>query len=238
MTQNSAIAAFQDKRERENQIHEQMITAILERKLVPGTKLSEEELADIFDVSRATVRKVLQKLAYEKVVVQLPNKGAYVAELSPGEAKEVLVARQVIELGIMKSVLENATEEDLKVLEDNLTAEKKSISEGNHGEWVALSGNFHLLLATISRNTTLENFLKELVSRTSLIHIQYQTSSGMDSNCSCDEHSEIIDAIRARDEKRAISLMTHHLDSIEKSLDLDGSSKNSNLFEIFGNNNK
>ena len=54
--------------------------AILEQRLPPGTKLGEESLSSLFDVSRARVRRILLRLAHDKSVKLRPNRGAYVAQ--------------------------------------------------------------------------------------------------------------------------------------------------------------
>ena len=222
----------------DDQIYIQIFAAILEQKLLPGTKLYEDTLGEIFGVSRTIIRKVLQRLAYEKVVQIVPNRGAYVAEPTPEEAKEILETRRIVEAAIMKAVVRSHDPLDLSALEKNLKAEESSIENGEHSKWVALSGDFHLMLARISGNKTLEDFLRELVSRTSLIHVQYQSNKLAQQSCSCEEHSEILSAIRNRDEKKAVKLMVDHLSAIESALNLDGKDNANDLYRIFGDTAK
>ncbi len=222
----------------DDQIYAQMFAAIMEQKLLPGTKLSEDTLGEIFGVSRTTIRKVLQRLAYEKVVQIVPNRGAYVTEPTPEEAREILETRRVVEAAVMKAVVRNYNQLDLDALEKNHRAEEASIENGEHSNWVALSGDFHLLLARIAGNKTMEDFLRELVSRTSLIHVQYQKNKLAQQSCSCDEHREILSAIRNRDEKKAVKLMVDHLSAIENALHLDGKDNANDLYRIFGNTAK
>mgnify|MGYP000243158689 CR=1 FL=1 len=218
----------------DDQIYSQMFSALLEQRLTPGTKLSEDVLGEIFGVSRTVVRKVLQRLAHEKVVCILPNRGAFVAEPTPEEARDVLEARRVVEAGIMRNVVKHCSQTDIRRLEAMLKEEEASIEKGEHSTWVSLSGDFHMALAAISGNKSLEDFLRELVSRTSLIHVQYQSKKIGTQNCSCEEHADIIDAIRDADEGRAVSLMLSHLDAIEETLNLDGDKPESDLYAIFG----
>ena len=222
------------KSSQDDQIYIKIFAAILEQKLLPGTKLSEDTLGEIFGVSRTIIRKVLQRLAYEKVVQIVPN----VAEPTPEEAKEILETRRIVEAAIMKAVVRRLDPLDLGALEKNLKAEQSSIENGEHSKWVALSGDFHLMLARIAGNKTLEDFLRELVSRTSLIHVQYQSNKLAQQSCSCEEHGEILSAIRNRDEKRAVKLMVDHLSAIESALNLDGKDNVNDLYRIFGDTAK
>ncbi len=222
------------KREsQDDHIYDQMFSAILEQRLSPGTKLSEDVLGEIFGVSRTVIRKVLQRLSHENVVRILPNRGAYVAEPSPEEARDVLEARKVVEAGIMRRVIARHTRADLKKLEKMRTEEANSIAQGDHSKWVALSGDFHLALADIAGNESLRDFLRALVSRTSLIHVQYQNGKMGSQSCSCEEHGDIIEAIREQDEEKAVRMMMDHLQACEEQLNLDGQEPVSDLYKIF-----
>ncbi len=62
-------------------------TAILEHKLTPGLKLSEDEVGEIYGVSRTVVRAALQALAHSGLVAMEKNRGAFVAKPSIREAQ-------------------------------------------------------------------------------------------------------------------------------------------------------
>ncbi len=217
----------------DSDIYQEMFGAILEQRLIPGTKLSEDALCEIFNVSRTTIRKVLQRLAHEKVVDIQPNRGAFVAEPTPEEAMDVLEARRIIEASVMKSAVQKASAGDIKRLKKMIGQEENAISKGEHSKWVALSGDFHLELARIANNHALEEFLRELVSRTSLIHVQYQANQIAAQSCSCDEHQDILRAMESGDEVKAVDLMDMHLQAIEQSLHLSDEKGDEDLYRIF-----
>ena len=75
--------------------------AIAAHKLPPGTKLGEEALGEIFGVSRTKIRQALFQLAGDKLVTLIPGRGAFVAQPSVREAREVFEARRVIESSIV-----------------------------------------------------------------------------------------------------------------------------------------
>ena len=78
---------------------------------------------------------------------------------------------------------------------------------------------------------TVESFQRSLVSQTSLIIAQYE--SGNRSHCSYDEHTQLIDAIEARDATLAVNLMMHHMDHIDSKLNLDEESASDDLHAVF-----
>src|SRR5213595_1715107 len=78
-------------------IVESVTAAIVERRLMPGTKLAEQKLADIFKVSRTIVRQALNRLSRDKLVTLEPARGAHVAEPSVEEARQVFEVRHMLE---------------------------------------------------------------------------------------------------------------------------------------------
>src|SRR5512147_1711249 len=77
-------------------------TAIVERRLMPGTKLAEQKIADIFAVSRTLVRQALNQLSRDRLVTLEPARGARVAEPSVDEARQVFEVRQMLESAMVR----------------------------------------------------------------------------------------------------------------------------------------
>lgn len=212
-------------------VYAHIFEAILEQRLAPGTKLSEEALGEIFGVSRTIIRRALSRLAHEGVVILRPNRGAVVASPSIDEAREVFFARRMVEKAITELAVEHATSEQLSALRQMVNDERDSFAKGDRGAGIRLSGEFHLQLAVAAKNAPLISFQRSLVSQTSLIIAQYET--GNRTHCSWDEHSQLIDAIEARDSKRAVELMMHHMDHIDSKLNLDEDSASDDLHAVF-----
>ena len=84
------------------EMYERVISAILDHKLPPGTKLVEDKLASAFGVSRTRIRPVLVRLANEQVVTLTPNRGATIAQPTEQEAREVFEVRRLIEPSLVE----------------------------------------------------------------------------------------------------------------------------------------
>jgi DNA-binding GntR family transcriptional regulator len=69
-------------------------------------------------------------------------------------------------------------------------------------------------MAELMGNEVLAQMLGELVSRCALITLMYQSRS--EAEHSNDEHVEIVRALAARDDERAVRLMTEHLLHVEE----------------------
>jgi DNA-binding GntR family transcriptional regulator len=170
------------------EVYERIWSAIMDHSLPPETRLVEERLCEIFGLGRTRLRQVLQRLAHERVVTLMPNRGAIVAKPSIREAREVFAARRVLEAGIVQTFLETATRADLKRVQDHLARERAAWRENNRRAMLKLSGEFHIVIAEAAGNGILLELLRDLVSRSSLIIAVYQVPGTPP--CPPDEHQQ------------------------------------------------
>ena len=144
--------------ERENsndEIYDKIYVAILEHRLHPGTKLVEERLAEIFDVSRARVREVLARLAHEQIVELIPQRGAYVAKPSAEQARDVFEARRLIEPALLRRLIATYSRRRWRGCAQHLELEADARRRDDKRAIVRLSGEFHTLLADLAGNSAL-----------------------------------------------------------------------------------
>ncbi|MFG1495710.1 GntR family transcriptional regulator [Saccharospirillum sp. HFRX-1] len=193
--------------------------AVAEQRLPPGTRLVEAQLVESLNANRNHVRVALQRLALKRIVSIEPNKGASIAQPSVEEARAVFAARSVIERGIIEILVSRRGALNLALLRKQRDQEQAAIERGQREAIIRESGQFHLLLARLAGNPVLEDVLKDLITRSSLIISLYQRHS--DPQCGCDEHGDIITAIESRDPQPAIQCMRHHLNDLEQHLNLD-----------------
>jgi DNA-binding GntR family transcriptional regulator len=199
-------------------IYNQIFDAILSQRLLPGTKLTEEELAQIFKVSRTIVRRALLRLSQDCIVDIKPNRGASVACPTVKQAKEIIQARRIIEAEIIREVVKVIDQEQIDALRKLVGKEKINVEHHIRSSGIRLSGDFHLELAKVSKNTTLTKFIRELIPQTSLVIARYEKPGY--ANCSHSEHYELIEIIARGDAHSAALLMDKHLLHIEDKLDL------------------
>lgn len=199
-------------------IHRDIVRAILEQRLGPGTKLGEDEVGAIYGVSRTIVRAALQSLAHEGIVVIEKNRGAFVAHPSVKEAAEVFQARRLIEPTITELAARRCDGEAAALLRAHLAREKAAERDGDDRAAIRLSGEFHLVLARIAGHAIYENFLRELVARSSLIILLYRRSRSQ--CCKVDHHTALVEAVTQGHGAEAVARMTSHLDEIERDLEL------------------
>ena len=181
----------------ETRMRRQLAEAIYEHRLPPGTKLPEIELCGIFGVTRGAVRKVLTRLAAEELLDLIPNRGAFVARPSVEETRDVYELRRILEAGVVSALARHAPHRWLDDLRRQVAEEREANRIGDTPRYIRLAGKFHLDLVAATGNAALEQHLKRVVSRTSLMVALYDVPGT--NTCSCHEHLEILDAIEAGD---------------------------------------
>lgn len=230
-TQSNKPRKTRDGDNTSEEIYEQIYVALLEHRLVPGTKLAEERLASIFGVNRARVRDALSRLAYEQIVEVYPKKGWFVAKPSVDQARDVFEARRLIEPAVIHRLTREITPEKLAQLRRHLSLEMDARTRNDKRAVIRLSGEFHNLTATLAGNSSFTRSVRELSTLTCLVILLY--NAPISASCRADEHTAIVDAIAENDGARAAELMLDHLDHIQSSLNLDVVEEEVDLEEIF-----
>lgn len=202
------------------EVYERIWSAIMDHSLPPETRLVEERLCEIFGLGRTRLRQVLQRLAHERVVTLMPNRGAIVSRPSIREAREVFAARRVLEAGIVQTFLETAGRADIKRVQEHLARERAAWQANDRRAMLKLSGEFHLVIAEAAGNSILTELLRDLISRSSLIIAVYQVPGTPP--CPPNEHQALVAALERHD-RSAVDLMLRHLDHLLADLRLEES---------------
>jgi DNA-binding GntR family transcriptional regulator len=197
-------------------IHQVISAALLAGRLTPGAPLREVALAEVFGVSRERVRKVLQRLGAERLLQLVPNRGAFVAEPTLEQAREIYEARRILEGGIVGYLAPLLSATDARQLRAHLKQEAAAVARGDRAEAVRLSAEFHYRLARATGSVFVERELQQLVSRTSMLVALFEPARSM--RCACEEHAEIVDALVGGSGAEAMKAMHRHLALIETRL--------------------
>lgn len=201
-----------------DEIARALTLAIHQHRIAPGTKLGEDELAEIYGVSRTIVRTALHGLAHDHLLEIKRNRGAYVAQPTPQEARDVFEARELIEPRIAQMAARRATADDIDLLRRHIDDEHAALACADNGEALHLSGLFHIEIARIADQATLAGFVDALIARSSLIIALYwRRESAL---CEKHAHHALVEAIQKGDGDKAHDLMRSHLVDLHSALDL------------------
>ncbi len=194
----------------ESRMYADIFDAVMEHRLPPKTKLTEQVLCEIYQLARHNVRKVLAQLAHEGLVDLEPNRGAFIASPSEQEAKDMFELRQTLERLVVQKVADDKPVTELTRLKDMVQKERAAWQAGDRATWIRLSADFHVELAQLAGNPLLTDMLRRLVSRTTLL-IASIDAPGRNA-CSFDDHAGILAKLEAGDKSGALKCMATHLD--------------------------
>lgn len=200
------------------QIASHLSQAVHEHRLQPGAKLREDEVCDVFGVSRTIVRQALRSMEFEGLLTIEKNRGAFVAKPSLKEAQEVFQARALLEPSTARAAAQRVTAKDIDILERHIENEHAALDQDEAGLALKLSGDFHLEIARIADQQTIEQFLRQLIYRSSLVIALYWRRRN--ALCESNAHHALIDALRTGDGDSAEEMMKGHLLDIFSQLDL------------------
>ena len=193
--------------------------AIVEHRLVPGSKLAEQKLADAFGVSRTLVRQALLQLSQHQLVTLEPARGAFVAAPSADEARQVFAVRRMLECEMARAFALQSTPAQIRALRAHIAQEKCAIDQDDAHGRTELLGDFHVRIAELMGNHVLAQMLGQLIARCALITLMYQ--SNREARHSSDEHAQLVRALAAHDADTAARLMAEHLAHVQANLELE-----------------
>ncbi|MBB6453673.1 GntR family transcriptional repressor for pyruvate dehydrogenase complex [Salirhabdus euzebyi] len=205
---------------------------IHENKFKPGEKLpAERQMADLLNVSRNSVResyKILEAMGYLTIKhgdgVYVSSKDEHLNKIASSfflgteDIVDLFAIRKVLEVSGIDWAVNHITESELNELVHIVNTSKELVRENANVEQIAnLDQKFHLTLARISKNTFLVRIMISLIDLLEESRIQSMKIVGRVSQ-SIQEHTEIIEALRLGDKLLVKKAMTHHLESVERSL--------------------
>ena len=200
------------------EISQRVVEAILAQKLAPGERLGEQELADLFGVSRTLVREALMQLQARGFVEVRPRKGWYVVEPSVEQARDAFAARRAVESGLLLQAADagKPLQSVMKRLRRHVADERAAIEGADPATRAFLLADFHVCLADCLGNALLSQMLRDLTARTTLAATLYQSTH--DAEASNAQHAQIVDAVARGQLQRAAALMVDHIGDVEAAL--------------------
>ena len=201
------------------EIAQRVVEAILGQKLAPGERLGEQELADLFGVSRTLVREALMQLQARGFVEVHTRKGWYVVEPSIDEARDAFAARRAVESGMLRQTAEldgKPLQAVVRRLRQHIKDEQAAIAGTDAAARAFALADFHVCLAECLGHRLLADMLRDLTARTTLVATLYQSTH--DARESCAEHARIVAALERGEAERAAELMLAHIGNVEAAL--------------------
>ncbi|MBT2757172.1 GntR family transcriptional regulator [Mesobacillus foraminis] len=183
---------------------------IINLEIKPGTRISEKEIAHRLQVSRTPVREAFMKLAQEELLGIYPQSGTIVSRIDLNHVEEARFVRENIERSIVKMACTEFTEEQLFILETNVTMQELCLEKGTHQRLFELDEEFHKILFEQCGKIRTWKMINQLKSHFDRLRI-LGLASNKDWNDIVIQHKQIFTAIVQRNPQKAEELMINHL---------------------------
>lgn len=185
---------------------------ILNGELSTETPLSEYQLAEELALSRTPVREAIKRLEREGLVHSIPNRGTFVAELTASDISEIYQVREQLEGFAARIAAEKMSEDNIKKLEEEISLLNILASEGRLVEIVDSDIRLHKHIIASTQNSRLIELLGTLDDQMHRVRALFPHSSQwLDATLA--DHTNIVNAIKARDAEAAEKAMKAHLRS-------------------------
>jgi DNA-binding GntR family transcriptional regulator len=186
-------------------------SAIIDGRMLPGSRLTEQELVSLLGVSRTPLREALLMLDSEGFVNVLPRKGAVVSAITKEDVEEIYGAKSILESAAAKLACDRITFETIETLEE-LTDEMEAAIKNERKDFrslLNLNSEFHQLLSDAGGNKRISQFIRNLRSQTLRYNYIY-LSHRERIETSITDHRHMIEALKHRDKERLAQLLHNH----------------------------
>jgi DNA-binding GntR family transcriptional regulator len=190
---------------------EEMIVTL---KLPPGATLSETGLSMMLGIGRTPIREALHRLAREKLIVVLPQRGILVTEINVGAQLKLLEVRRELERLAAKSAARRATEAELQKFREIAQGLDSAAAVDDAMKFMRLDREFNQLLEIAARNeflTSVMGVIGPLSRRFWYLHYQRVADVSLVAQL----HADMARAIASRDEAVAQKASDALLDYVE-----------------------
>ena len=203
--------------------YERLYQAILRGDFQPNERLIEMDLAQLYNVGRATIRTTLARLEQDGLVEREPNRGARVRAISEEEAVETLEARAVLEGLAARYAARNVTDADIADLRAIVGEMEARLAEGDLLGISEGNTQLHSRLLQIANNKTVARLIERLHAQHIRSQFRIILVPGRPPR-SVAEHRAIVEAVASRDPDAAEAAMRSHLaNTVETLRTLTGS---------------
>ena len=203
-------------------IYSDILDRIISLKLSPGSKISENQICEEYNVSRSVIRHIFARLAQINFLTVYPQRGTYVNYIDLEYIRNALLIRLSIEKEILYRFMQKEDKSDIITkMKENMKQQEKFYHENEYLiEFKELDEEFHnYIIMSVENNAILSLINDHLlhISRWRNVYIK----SGYKLSKLIDEHKSILEAIEANDTERALRCMNNHIDTVSGIASLD-----------------
>lgn len=198
-------------------IEAELRQAIMSLELRPGTRLSEQDIAQRCGVSRQPVREAFIALSRQQLVQVLPQRGTVIAKITVRKMMAARFVREAIETAVVRQACTAFDPSSRERIDDLLDMQQKVATRGDHHSFQRYDELFHLELAEGIGNPLAWETAREMKGH--MDRVCQLTLPGAEKMLPLvEQHRTIMAGIDARDEAAAVAAMRAHLTEILRAL--------------------
>lgn len=197
-------------------------SGIIEGTFPPGSRITEQEIAAVTEVSRTPVREAMRRLQAEGLLEFAPHQSPMVRSWSDADAEEIFELRTLLEAQAAQRAARHATKEEihrLRTLAETQQAEVENKRIGYLERIAGLNEQFHKTLYEASGSKRLQSILASLADAPLVFEV-FRDYSQDELQRSARHHLEIVQAIQAGDGDWAASVMRSHVRAARQTFEL------------------
>jgi DNA-binding GntR family transcriptional regulator len=202
-----------------NQVYTILKDMIANQRFGPGMRINVEQIAKEVGASRTPVWEAVHRLIQEGLLENVPNRGVFMAHLTPTMAIELYTVREVLEGLAAKLAISHTDDKLIKKMKKCLEEQWKVVEKLDAIGYSRLDYDFHALVYEASGNKVLQEMLQAVKNkmRPIAMHISPVISSLYD------DHVRIVEAFELRDQQKAEAAFLNHnrkmIEQIERSME-------------------
>jgi DNA-binding GntR family transcriptional regulator len=191
-------------------IVDQLRRLIIEGTLPPGTVLRQEHLAKRLNVSRTPLREALVALEREGFVTFAPSGTASVVSLGAKDAREIMDVRELVDGLAARTLAQRGMTAEVEDTLRALAARMHALAARDKHRYLTANAEFHATIVEATGHARLQQFVPLVRMSSEVVYVRLQ-NQGLRLRTSADEHTAVLDAIRAGDGERAEQLARAHV---------------------------
>jgi len=184
--------------------------AIFDGTLQPGSQLRESQISEGMGISRAPLREALGKLEEEGLIVKVPFKGAFVAEISRDDVEEISIVRQLVEAHVIEKALPLLLSHELLHMEGLVEDLNNAALVNDFQSALNAHLELHRLFYECSNNDVLMAMWKSWESQLRLFFVE-DLQNLFDPGVSARVHSKLVTLIKTGDIGKIRQAVTEHV---------------------------
>lgn len=202
-----------------DQIYATLRRELLDCTIAPGADIYEPELSERFSSSRSPVRDALLRLEADGLVVIHPRRGYQATPISISDADDLFDFRALLEPACAQNAVATASDETLAAFDRFRSVEAFAASQPEVPavSFVSYNRAFHVAIAEACANRRLRDATLQVIEQFDrLVHVSLKQVDTSTHAALVAEHGDIIDALQARDGKRAARILGNHVGRARK----------------------